>query len=155
MATLVPARGVILWSGSNYEKTGRFVAPDVKTVLFSPQENYLITNNMRKDDETAIKVYHIQSGKLLRAFPLFPKGFPMDEDLLPPPFQWSHDDNYLARMGTDLVSIYSTPSMGLLNKKSLLAEGIHEFQWSPKANILACWVRMLFSISTLVCGNGC
>jgi translation initiation factor 3 subunit B len=142
LATLVPARGVILWSGSNYEKTGRFVAPDVKTVLFSPQENYIITNNMRRDDESAIKVYHIASGKLLRAFPLYPKGFPMEEDIPPPPFQWSHDDNYLARMGTDLISIYSTPSMGLLDKKSLLAEGIHEFQWSPKSNILACWVRI-------------
>jgi len=139
LATLVPARGVILWSGANYEKTGRFVAPDVKTVLFSPEENYLITNNMRRDDEAAIKVYHIQSGKLLRTFPLYPKGFPMDEDIPPPPFQWSHDDNYLARMGKDLVSIYATPSMGLLDKKSLLVEGIHEFQWSPKANILACW----------------
>ncbi len=147
LATLVPARGVILWSGANYEKTGRFVAPDVKTVMFSPQENYLITNNMRRDDEGAIKVYNVQSGKLLRAFPLYPKGFPMDEDLPPPPFQWSHDDNYLARMGTDLISIFSTPSMGLLDKKSLLAEGIHEFQWSPKANILACWVRVFWSYS--------
>lgn len=140
-ATLVPARGVILWSGANYEKTGRFVAPDVKTILFSPQENYLLTNNMRRDDETAIKVYHIQTGKLLRAFPLYPKDFPMEDDIPPPPFQWSHDDNYLARMGIDVVAIYSTPSMGLLDKKSLLAEGIHEFQWSPKANILTCWVR--------------
>jgi translation initiation factor 3 subunit B len=143
LATLVPARGVILWSGSTYEKTGRFVAPDVKTVLFSPQENYMITNNMRVDDEAAIKVYHIQSGKLLRSFPLFPDNFPRGENnsIPPPPFQWSHDDNYLARMGTDLVSIYSTPNMRLLDKKSLLAEGIHEFQWSPKSNVLACWVR--------------
>jgi translation initiation factor 3 subunit B len=139
LATLVPQRGVILWSGSNYEKTGRFVAPDVKTILFSPHENYLLTNNMRKDDEQAIKVYHIQSGKLLRAFPLYPNDYPQDEDVPPPPFQWSHDDQYLARMGKNLISIYSTPSMRLLDKKSLLAEGIHEFQWSPTANILACW----------------
>ena len=145
LATLVPARGVILWSGSTYEKTGRFVAPDVKAVLFSPQENYMITNNMRRDDDTAIKVYHIQSGKLLRAFPLYPNNFPQQDDIPPPPFQWSHDDNYLARMGKDLISIYATPSMGLLDKKSLLAEGIHEFQWSPKANILACWVSFIFS----------
>eukprot|EP00339_Tiarina_fusa_P013154 CAMPEP_0117026044 /NCGR_PEP_ID=MMETSP0472-20121206/19178_1 /TAXON_ID=693140 ORGANISM="Tiarina fusus, Strain LIS" /NCGR_SAMPLE_ID=MMETSP0472 /ASSEMBLY_ACC=CAM_ASM_000603 /LENGTH=716 /DNA_ID=CAMNT_0004732927 /DNA_START=91 /DNA_END=2241 /DNA_ORIENTATION=- len=139
LATLVPARGVILWSGSTYEKTGRFVAPDVKTVLFSPQENYIITNNMRRDDDTAIKVYHVQSGKLLRAFPLYPDNFPQHEDIPPPPFQWSHDDQYLARMGQNLISIYTTPSMRLLDKKSLIAEGIHEFQWSPKDNILACW----------------
>lgn len=139
LATLVPQRGVILWSGSNYEKSGRFVAPDVKTVLFSPQENYLLTNNMRRDDDQAIKVYHIQSGKLLRAFPLYPDNFPTGDDIPPPPFQWSHDDQYLARMGKNLISIYSTPTMRLLDKKSLLVEGIHEFQWSPKANVLACW----------------
>jgi len=115
------------------------VAPDVRTVLFSPQENYMITNNMRFDDDTAIKVYHVQTGKLLRAFPLYPDNFPREDNIPPPPFQWSHDDNYLARMGKDLISIYSTPSMRLLDKKSLLAEGIHEFQWSPKANIIACW----------------
>jgi translation initiation factor 3 subunit B len=140
LATLVPARGVILWSGDGYEKVARFVAPDVKTVLFSPQENYIITNNMRQDDDTAIKVYHIQSGNLLRAFPVNPDNFPQDDEIPPPPFQWSHDDNYLARMGKNLISIYSTPSMRLLDKKSLLTEGIHEFQWSPKANVLACWV---------------
>jgi translation initiation factor 3 subunit B len=142
LATLVPARGVILWSGSAYEKMGRFVAPDVKTVMFSPQENYMITNNMRVDDETAIKVYHIQSGKLMRAFSLFPDNFPRGENnnIPPPPFQWSHDDSYLARLGQDLISIYGTPTIRLLDQKSLLAEGIHEFQWSPKANILACWV---------------
>jgi translation initiation factor 3 subunit B len=139
LATLVPARGVILWSGSNYEKSGRFVAPDVKTVLFSPQENYLITNNMRKDDEAAIKIYHVQSGNLLRAFPLFPDGFPQGDDIPPPPFLWSHDDQFVARMGNSLISIFSTPSMRLLDKKSLLCEGIHEFQWSPKANVLAYW----------------
>jgi translation initiation factor 3 subunit B len=142
LATLVPARGVILWSGSTYEKMGRFVAPDVKTVQFSPQENYMITNNMRFDDENAIKVYHVQSGKLLRSFPVYPDKFPKEEDVPPPPFQWSHDDQYLARMGIDLISIFSTPSMKLLDKKSLLADGIHEFQWSPKANVLSCWVRI-------------
>jgi len=139
LATLVPQRGVILWSGDNYEKTGRFVAPDVKSIIFSPQENYLLTNNMRRDDQQAIKVYHIQSGKLLRAFPLYPVDFPMEDDIQPPPFQWSHDDQYLARMGKNLISVYSTPSMKLLDKKSLLSEGIHEFQWSPKANVIACW----------------
>ncbi len=149
LATLVPARGVILWSGSNYEKSGRFVAPDVKQVLFSPQENYILTNNMRWDDPQAIRVYSIQTGKLLRAFSLYPDNIPRSDDRPPPPFQWSHDDAYLARMGKDLISIYSTPSMRLLDKKSLLAEGIHEFQWSPKANIIALWVSRNFGFCAL------
>jgi translation initiation factor 3 subunit B len=143
LATLVPARGVILWSGENWQKSGRFVAPDVKQVVFSPQENYLITSNLRKDDDTAVKIFHLATGKLLRAFPLYPDNFPQGDDVPPPPFLWSHDDQYVARMGKDLISIFSTPSMRLLEKKSLLAEGIHEFQWSPKANILTYWVSSL------------
>eukprot|EP00934_Nitzschia_sp_Nitz4_P006930 Nitzschia sp. Nitz4//scaffold5_size260463//152903//155209//NITZ4_000991-RA/size260463-augustus-gene-0.12-mRNA-1//1//CDS//3329555367//6920//frame0 len=140
LATLVPARGVILWSGPNYEKVGRFVAPDVRTVLFSPQETYMLTNNMKKGDDSAIRLYHVASGKLLRTFPLFPKEYSTeDENRPPPPFQWSHDDKYLARMSDDWISIFETPSMLLLDKKSLATEGIQEFQWSPKANILACW----------------
>jgi len=143
MATLVPSKGVILWSGKTYEKTGRFVAPDVKLVLFSPQENYILTNNERRDDPAAIKIYSIATGQLLRTFGLYPDNFP--EDVPPPPFLWSHDDKYLARMGSGLISIFETPSMKLLEKKSLLATDIHEFQWSPNANIIAYWVRLRYT----------
>lgn len=146
IATLVPNKGVILWGGENYEKLGRFPAPGVEAVLFSPQENYLLTNNNRRDDPNAIKVFSIQTGKLLRAFPLFPAKFLPENaskeetaHIPPPPFQWSHNDDYLARMGRDLISIYETPSMKLLDKRSLVADGIHEFQFSPKADILAYW----------------
>jgi translation initiation factor 3 subunit B len=140
LATLVPAKGVILWSGSKYEKAGRLPAPGVKHVLFSPQENYLLTSNDNPNDPAAIKVYHVPTGNLLRAFPLYPDK--VSRDMPPPPFLWSHDDQYLARMGDGLISIFETPSMRLLDKKSLLADGVCEFQWSPKANILAYWVRM-------------
>lgn len=144
LATLVPARGVILWSGSNYEKTGRLVAPGVKHVLFSPQENYVITSSDNPDDPAAVKVYHVPTGNLLRAFALYPDK--VSRDGPPPPFLWSHDDQYLARMGDGLISIFEAPSMRLLDKKSLLADGVCEFQWSPKANIIACWVRtMMFA----------
>jgi translation initiation factor 3 subunit B len=147
LATLVPARGVILWSGTNYEKSGRFVAPGVKMVLFSPQENYLLTNNEDASDPAAIKIYHIPTGKLLRAFSLYPDKDSNNDraNTPPPPFLWSHDDKYLARMGTDLISIFETPSMRLLDQRSLATEGILEFQWSPKANVLAYWVRVALS----------
>ncbi|CAB9518604.1 factor 3 subunit B [Seminavis robusta] len=137
LATLVPSKGVILWSGKNYDKAGRFVAPDVKLVLFSPHETYLLTNNERREDPAAIKIYNVATGLLLRTFPLYPDNFPQDGP--PPPFLWSHDDKYLARMGNGLISIFETPTMRLLDKKSLLAPDIHEFHWSPKANVLAYW----------------
>lgn len=145
-ATLVPNKGVILWGGKKFEKLGRFAAPGVDFVVFSPQENYMMTNNNNRNDPQAIKVFSIQSGKCLRAFPLYPKDF-LDSRLSeseksaipPPPFQWSHDDNYLARMGKDLISVFATPSFKLLDKRSLAADGIQEFHFSPKANIIAYW----------------
>ena len=155
LATLVPSKGVILWSGKTYEKTGRFVAPDVKLVSFSPQENFILTNNERRDDPAAIKIYNIATGQLLRTFGLYPDNFPTEGP--PPPFLWSHDDKYIARMGAGLISIFETPSMRLLDKKSLLATDIHEFQWSPKANIIAYWVCVIvflysaFYVTFLIC----
>jgi translation initiation factor 3 subunit B len=145
-ATIVPSKGVILWGGEKFEKLGRFAAPGADFVVFSPQENFMMTNNNNRNDPHAIKIFSIQSGKCLRAFPLYPKDF-LDPKLTeseksaipPPPFQWSHDDKYLARMGKDLISVFETPSMKLLDKRSLAADGIHEFQFSPKANIIAYW----------------
>jgi translation initiation factor 3 subunit B len=109
----------------------------VRIVIFSPQENFILTNNEDPSDPAAIKIYHIPTGNLMRTFPLYPEGVPTD--VPPPPFLWSHDDKYIARMGKGLISIYETPNMRLLDKRSLTAEGICEFQWSPKANVLAYW----------------
>jgi len=145
LATLVPSKGVILWGGANYEKIGRFPASGVQFVIFSPRENYMLTNNNNAKDPAAIKVFHIQSGKLLRSFPLYPPDFPQVMEgeestaIPPPPFHWSYDDRYLARMGKDLISIYETPNMKLLDRRSLSTNGIHEFQWSPGENIIAYW----------------
>jgi len=146
LATMVPSKGVILWGGAKYEKLARFPAPGVQMVLFSPEENYILTSNNNRNDPAAIKVFSIQKCKLIRAFPLFPANFIPPklteseiQQIMPPPFQWSHDDKYLARMGRDLITIYSTPTMKILDQRSLTANGIREFQFSPKANILAYW----------------
>lgn len=143
LATLVRSKGVILWGGSTYEKIARFPSPAVQFVLFSPQENYLLTSNNDARDPNAIKIFNIRTGKLMRALPLYPPDF-LDnaadaQNTPPPPFLWSHDDKYLARMGKDLISIYETPSMKLLDRRSLSTPGIRELQWSPKANILSYW----------------
>ena len=159
LATLLPARGVILWSGPEYTKVGRFVAPGVKQILFSPQENYLLTNNMDIRDPTAIKVYDIATGKLLRAFGLFPEKKDdkkdVDPNLPPPAFQWSHDDKYLARQSDDMINIFETPSMRLLDKRSLATPGISDFQWSPTDNILAYWVSTVAFIAIRQSVWGC
>ena len=48
--------------------------------------------------------------------------------------KWSPDGKYLARLSTDIISIYALPSMQLLDKKSLPALGALDFQWSPKSS---------------------
>ncbi|GMH62769.1 hypothetical protein TrRE_jg6945, partial [Triparma retinervis] len=140
MATILPAKGVITWGGPNYKKLKRFSHVDVETVQFSPEEGYMMTTSFKNDIKDAIKIWNTKTGKLLRAFPLFPsESFKEKDAEKPPPFLWSHNDEYIARMGEDLISIYELPSMKLLEKKSLLANGIAEFQWSPAQNILAYW----------------
>jgi translation initiation factor 3 subunit B len=39
-----------------------------------------------------------------------------------------------------MISVYETPSMGLLEKKSLKLPGVQECAWSPANNYLAYWV---------------
>ena len=59
-----------------------------------------------------------------------------------PVFKWSHDDKFFVRMSEaeGTLSIYETPSFGLLDKKSIKVEGLKGFSWSPKDNILSYWV---------------
>jgi translation initiation factor 3 subunit B len=151
LATLIPSKGVVLWGGETYEKLGRLPSPGVQNVLFSPQERYLLTSNENRRDPMAIKIFDLQTQTLLRSFPLYPPGVLSEdqeralkagqfESVPPPPlFQWSHNDQYIARMGKGLISIYDVSTMKLLDKRSLNAEGIQEFQWSPKDNIIAYW----------------
>ncbi|ETW05122.1 hypothetical protein H310_04142 [Aphanomyces invadans] len=135
LATFHP-QGLALWGGDSWEKTARFAHRQVNVALFSPQENYLITSNGLEGDN-GIMVWDVATGKLLRGFPLGAKGpnAPLDT-----PFKWSPDDKYVARRGKDAISIYELPSMKLLDKKSLKADGVEDFFWSPAGkSTLAYW----------------
>jgi uncharacterized protein with WD repeat len=85
----------------------------VRTVEFSPCENYLFTaspryaENDNPNDPQCIIVWDVKTGKKLRGFP--------NGSI----FKWSHDDKYFARLGNDAISIYETPSMNLLGNKSV------------------------------------
>ena len=80
-------------------------------------------------------MWDVRAGKKLRGFDK-EKG----EGNGWPAFKWSSDDKYLARKGIDMISIYETPSMNLLDKKSLKVPGVVECAWSPSNNLLAYWV---------------
>ncbi|KUF99055.1 hypothetical protein AM588_10010793 [Phytophthora nicotianae] len=123
-------------------------------VLWSPQGTYLATfhpqgialwggDKYEKRDGAGVGYHHldVKTSKMLRAFPAGKPTGAKGEVVqgLMTPFKWSADDKYVARRGKDVISIYELPSMKLLEKKSLRAEGVHDFFWSPTDPILAYW----------------
>lgn len=139
LATFHP-QGLALWAGEKYEKVGRFAHKNVKIAVFSPNENYLLTVS-ETDAENAIILWDVKSSKMLRAFPAGKPTGVKGEVVqgLQTPFKWSADDRFVARRGKDVISVYELPSMKLLEKKSLRADGVHDFFWSPTDPILAYW----------------
>ncbi|KAK4874864.1 hypothetical protein RN001_014224 [Aquatica leii] len=130
-------QGVALWGGPNFTQYKRFSHSAVQFIDYSPCEKYVITYSPQGDvhnpDQKRIIIWDIRTGLEKRSFNHEgPSAWPI--------FRWSHDDKYFARIGTDVLSIYETPSFGLLEKKSLKISGIRDFSWSPTDNVIAYWV---------------
>ncbi|XP_015172077.1 PREDICTED: eukaryotic translation initiation factor 3 subunit B [Polistes dominula] len=128
--------GVALWGGPQFVQQVKFSQRGVECIDFSPCERYLVTYTPRTDlgsDQKRLAVWDILSGQEKRSF--YPEG-----SSVWPIFRWSHDDQYLAWMGIDVLSVYETPSFRLLDKKSIKIPGIRDFSWSPTDNVLAYWV---------------
>lgn len=68
------------------------------------------------------------------------RSFNLEDPSAWPIFRWSHDDKYFAKISSDLLSVYETPSFGLLDKKSIKIMGIRDFSWSPTDNVISYWV---------------
>ena len=135
------SKGIALWGGPKFQKIARFSHPGVQYIDFSPCERYIITYSPNVDprfaeDASALIIWEARTGVKKRAFNadhFHPNVWPV--------FKWSSDDKYFARMTTDgSLSIYETPSFGLLDRKSIKVNGMRDFTWSPTENILAYWV---------------
>ncbi|PWZ02456.1 translation initiation factor eIF-3b [Testicularia cyperi] len=147
--------GIPLWAGPSFERFMRFPHPGARLVDFSPNEKYMVTwshepiqvpsnapigpQNFGPEDEgNRIAVWEVRTGHLLRTFPV-----PQDENGQPgqlrgftwPFLKWSPDDKYCARLTPgQSISVYETPSMGLLDKKSIKIEGVVDFEWCPMSD---------------------
>ncbi len=143
-------RGIALWGGQDFHKVQKFSHPGVQYVDFSPCERYIVTfapHNPRgghhggSDDPSAIIIWESRTGVKKRAFNA--EGPPVW-----PIFKWSADGKFFARMShgsgnnpsASSLSVYETPSFGLLDKKSIKVAGMRDFSWSPTENILGYWV---------------
>ncbi|KAF3916790.1 hypothetical protein ABW20_dc0108331 [Dactylellina cionopaga] len=149
--TSLHPQGVQLWGGASWKRMARFPHPAVNLVDFSPNEKYLVTWSNKpivyqegmpgltpEEDGKTYVVWDVQTGKLLRSFA--PIENPQEADKPPnmrkkiqwPLFKWTADDKYCARVTPGShISVYETPSMVLLDKKSIKLDGVVDFEWSP------------------------
>ncbi|CAH8872057.1 unnamed protein product [Trichobilharzia szidati] len=138
LATMHPL-GVILWGGEKFLRAGRFPHKSVKTIDFSPLENFMITMspsaNFSTDEQDRPRadavVWDVKRCVSRREFTV-----PID---FYPAFKWSPKDEYFACLRDGVISIYCTSNFRLLDKKKL-GGNIRDFAWSPSDNILAYWV---------------
>lgn len=159
--------GVALWGTDEWKRLNRLSHAGVQHIQFSPGEHYLLTCSVhepsRKGDAAKcfICCFDVRSGRKLRTF----EGSP--DDFAPPPgstnalstaaseeqhqlhplfswpvFQWAGGggDRFFARLNKDCVSVYETPHMGLLGKRSVKLPGVVDFQFSPSDDVLAAYM---------------
>ncbi|XP_063595506.1 eukaryotic translation initiation factor 3 subunit B-like isoform X1 [Penaeus indicus] len=130
-------KGIALWGGEEFRQVSKFSHPGVQFIDFSPCEKYIVTFSpvvdQRAEEPQSIIIWDVRSGLKKRAFNA-------ERPPVWPVFKWSNDDKYFARIVEDALSVYETPSFGLLDKKSIKVPGIKEFGWSPTDNILAYWI---------------
>jgi translation initiation factor 3 subunit B len=142
-------QGIALWGGPNFDRIARFAHPGVRYIDFSPSEEYLVSYSedapeskedpgvsdfLLSSSSQQIVIWNIRTGKKIRGFNAGPKPVHW------PALKWSANDKYVARLGENVIAIYETPAMQLLDKQPLKVEGVKEFSWSPKDNLLAYWV---------------
>jgi translation initiation factor 3 subunit B len=138
-----------LWGGPSWKRIIRFVHPDVKLIDFSPNERFLVTWSCQpitleqnrglctpfgpEDEGNQIIIWDVLTGNLLRSFPsLISSVDGASNKITWPIFKWSPSDQYFARVTLgQQISVYETPSMGLVGKKSYKIKDVVDFEWAP------------------------
>jgi len=128
-------KGIAVWGGADFRRLQRFNHLGVQLIDFSPCERYIVTYSPPVDpnDPLSIVFWDIRTGNQKRSFA-------PGESAQWPVFKWSHKGGYFARISGNNLSIYETPSFGLMDKKSIKIPNIKDFTWSPSDNLIAYWV---------------
>ncbi|CAN0854090.1 Eukaryotic translation initiation factor 3 subunit B [Linum grandiflorum] len=150
----VHRQGAAVWGGaSSFNRLMRYAHPQVKMIDFSPGEKYLVTysshepSNPRDANRVLINIFDVRTGKVRRDF----KGS-ADEFIAGgaagvqwPVFRWGggKGDNYFAKLGKNMISVYETETFSLIDKKSIKVENVVDFTWSPADPIIALFVPEL------------
>ncbi|KAF9662035.1 hypothetical protein SADUNF_Sadunf18G0011200 [Salix dunnii] len=108
------------------------------------------TNVLFPPQRIVINIFDVRTGKVMRDFKGNADEFAIGgtggvAGVSWPVFKWGggKDDKYFAKIGKNMISVYETESFSLLDKKSLKAESVVDFSWSPTDPILAFYVPEL------------
>ncbi|KAL3516745.1 hypothetical protein ACH5RR_023647 [Cinchona calisaya] len=150
-------QGAAVWGGATtFNRLMRYAHPQVKLIDFSPGERFLVTysshepSNPRDTHRVVLNIFDVRSGKLMRDFKGSADEFAIGgtggvSGVSWPVFRWDggKDDQYFARIGKNVVSVYETETFTLIDKKSMKVENVMDFSWSPTDPILALFVPEL------------
>lgn len=143
--------GVQLNGGPSFNILAQFLHFNVKAFYFSPNEQYLVTFSdvpvghapendpenpkvpfSEQDVGNQAVVWDVRTQLPLRSFPVPTNSKGEKQKIMWPFLKWSADSKYFARLTPgESLSIYETPSMGLLDKKSIKIPGIVDFSFAP------------------------
>lgn len=143
--------GVQLNGGSSFNILAQFLHFSVKAFYFSPNEQYLVTFSdvpvgdasendpenpnvpfSEQDIGNQVVVWDVRTQLPMRSFPIPTNSKGEKQKIMWPILKWSADSKYFARVTPgEALSIYETPSMGLLDKKSIKIPGIVDFSFAP------------------------
>ncbi|CAN6622878.1 eukaryotic translation initiation factor 3 subunit B [Trichomonascus vanleenenianus] len=145
--------GVQIRGGASFSILGQFPHLKPESIEFSPSEKYAITISrepialppaddprrakypfQEKDEGNHVVVWDVATCLPLRTFPV--PGFDPKNPQRMPKFKWSADEKYFARVLPDTLQVYETPSMGLVDKKSIKVSGIVDFEFAPAPILL-------------------
>jgi translation initiation factor 3 subunit B len=138
-------QGIALWAGPEFVKQMRFAHEKVRNIEFSPNEEFILTwngSNFMDEDPNGVRIFRVLTGECVRKCRT-PKIAPTGNDF--PHFLWSHDGRYFAECNENAILVRDTDTFELIKdeegkKRTLKYENLHEFQWSPKDNVIALWI---------------
>eukprot|EP00919_Chromeraceae_sp_WS-2016_P057704 GHVR01136777.1.p1 GENE.GHVR01136777.1~~GHVR01136777.1.p1 ORF type:complete len:727 (+),score=132.90 GHVR01136777.1:37-2217(+) len=132
-------QGVGLWAGPQFEKKIRMEHCEARSVSFSPNEDFMLTWDGKKDDKKDnVMLWRVQTGEHLRSFATPPLQNP-DKSL--PYVLWSSCSKFVAVAGENEIKVYETELLSDLKYTGtrIKYEQLETFSWSPSAPLLAVW----------------
>lgn len=147
-------QGVALWGGNDFRRIRRFSHRNAQRAAFSECEKYIyiftdVPPEGKNPPRFVLSVFEVGAGRKMRVFEGSQEDHAVgaarrpDGGLAFPAFKWSAaagtEEAFLAVMRKNAISVYGAPEMALLDKRSIKADGVQSFEWSPKDPILCAY----------------